>query len=433
MDFLNTSTSQPNSHIESNPFVYSSPNYEAHIDDKSSENNLLYENFRETQRALMEQKKKVEEEKKLRYPVLSFPNFVQDNNNNNNNNNQSLLNPYQPPSENNNLITIETREEKVEHNDSKLIDQKLITFMSLVEKRLDSLERNLQHLMSDFYSANNNQNKFNEEFLKAISSVSNDISAAKSVVNIPSPPSPSLVVSPIMQMQSGLGASLVNPPQPQGFQLPDFNDLNKRAQEDTDSEIAKRLQEEFDKQQQQQQRQAQPPVQSPSFAAVPQNEPKEDCPVCGASFPVKALQIHVESHFQQPSNPNPATSPSSIPSPPLNQSQLPNSPTKQQGFLSKLFGGKKDENPQQGVQPMMQSPPQQQYFQPIPGYYPGNPQVVRPQGVPQPQVYRLPPGQIPPQGSIVYRPPPNVYPQNTQFINPDGTLSYAIPQQQPPK
>jgi len=319
--------------------------------------------------------------------------------------------------------------------------------MNSVEKRLESLERNLQNLMSDFYAANNNQSKFNEEFLKAISSLSNDISSVKSVNISPSSsisPSPSLVVSPVLPLQSGIGASMISSP-PQGFQLPAFSELNKKAQEDTDSEIAKRLQEEFDKQQRQAQPQPQPNLQASLQAPfAPQNlqsEPTEDCPVCGAAFPIKALPIHVETHFQQSSNPS--IPPSVNPSSPPNPSQLPNSPTKQQGgFFSKIFGGKKDENvqpPQIQLSQQQQQVPQQ-YFQPIPGYYPGNPQMVRP-GVPQqPQVYRLPPGQIPPQGSIVYRPPPPgqipqgsmIYPpQNPpQYINPDGTI-YAVPQ--PPK
>jgi len=203
--------------------------------------------------------------------------------------------------------------------------------------------------------------------------------------------------------------------------------LNKKAQEEADSEIAKRLQEEFDKQQRQSQSQPQSqlptnsqlpfsPVSIPvpvlSQTAVPiSQEAKEDCPVCGLSFPVKSLPAHVETHFSANSSATPANNPSS--------------PTNQPGFFAKFFGQKKkDETPQPSApqQIQQQQQPQPQLYQPI----------VSPSGDPyRPAFYpvRLAPGQIPPQGSMVYRvPQPNGYPQ--VMAPPPGSVYVGAPKQQ---
>ena len=420
MDYNNYPPLQPTSINHSyNPFVTSSPpsqnfnnllqpNNNYNIPDfNNNKNNDVHENAldnalenaHKTVQLVMEQKMK-EEERRNERPQI--------------NNNNNMFPPQNK--------AIQDTE------DSNKVNERFINFLSSVENRLNSLENTVQKLRNDYLHTSNNQQNFNEEFLKAISSLSNDIVSSKSVLNVNAPApvakNPNFSLSPLSA----------------------YEGINKISQEESDSEIAKRLQDEFDKQQPQPSPQ---PIQYPNLSqsvnpyaqpvlANPNAPPRDNCPICNASFTVgKELQLHVESHLggDQPANQQ-------------NQSGG--------NFITKLFSSNKSNPPQNDIRPPTYAtpnpgypinaprPPQQQQQPPRP--------VAMPMGMPPGAVYyNYPPnGQIPqgsvvygqppngqiPQGSVVYgRPPPNgQIPQQfapQQFMNPDGTIVYAYPQ--PPK
>ena len=259
--------------------------------------------------------------------------------------------------------------------------------MNTVDTKLQAMENQLRKLTLDFHQACGKQEQNTEALSKRLENLKKQLDDTRSTVS--SAPSPTTAFSsyPKLSGDSSM-SSPFTPPSP-AF---NNNPAPRNTHEDTDAEIAKKLQEEFDKeQQQQQQQQRQPPQnsfnapvyqQAPSYpqpqasAPAPVQSPgtaeKEACPVCGLSFTVgKELMEHANSHFEAVQQQRPTQ-------PQQQQMQTAGKP-EEPGFFAKLFGKPKQEvrppvyyssgQPQQPQQMPPQQMPQQQGARPANQYY----------------------------------------------------------------
>jgi hypothetical protein len=320
--------------------------------------------------------------------------------------------------------------------------------MATVENKLENLDRQIQQLNLDFKLNTSKQEKVSESLSLKLREIEDQLKHVKSVPSnsAPSPiivsePKPAYIPSPVYS----------SPPPPQPSQV------------ENDEELAKRLHEELNR--------PTPPPQVPAAGnyyqsppSVPNysgSQPGSDglnaCPLCDVKLPTKQLQEHVEfQHFRNeqraPGQPIPVNT-SGLMTMSQTLPQGATSPTNNtgEGFLSKLFGKKKEEPKPAAVPANIQGDirvpaypygiqPQQQPQQMKPGA-PGQPMAMVPMGAspnrPPPGYVpyytsvtgqQLPPQQIPgqgPPGQLVYRPmPPGATPV---YFQPDGTPVYAVP------
>ena len=388
--------------------------------------------------------------------LISLPN-VNNNSNQNNNNNKSTVNNSSFQEDNSNFMMSpdyqdmiekqkaykELIEKQKESQQQKQVQQpavdsnlsfKLDNFMKAIERKLESLESSVSTLSQEFQSFSYHQSNYNNEFLRAISHLSNDISSTKNTI---------AQVSTVSTLSKSSSFSI----------SPAFAEqLKGPSQEDIDAEIAKKLQDEFDRMAVSNNRPSPPPTPSNNIfpissssnlypvsaanniygnvsPALPPvnnspsgtspNSPGErgECPFCNINLPLKDLQVHVESHLANNETPPPAS----------------NNPS----LWNKLFGGKSNTQSPSSSQP---KPPVNQPPKPITSSQPVyRPLVYPPQGS---MVYRPMPGQPMPQlmsgqpmpmnGQPMNGQPmpmngqPFPYPQGQQiiYVNPDGSPIY---------
>ena len=270
-------------------------------------------------------------------------------------------------------------------------------FMETVSAKLQTMENQLRKLTLDFHQASNRQEQTTDDLSLRLQALKKQLDETRSTVsgNTPStvPSSTPTVTSSVPSVSNNSFSSYPKLSNSSPFSPPTYSEP-QRSQEDLDAEIAKKLQEEFDKEEQPQQQplQQRPPVnnfqyqpqQSPSYpTAQPTFNPqststgqKEACPVCHLTFNVgKELMEHANSHFNE--SPQPQRPPQV-----QNQQQYQQYQQQQQqqqrnndepGFFSKIFGAKpkQPENrpPTYYAVPPQQQQQQQQQQQPRPVQY----------------------------------------------------------------
>jgi len=291
--------------------------------------------------------------------------------------------------------------------------QKLSHFMRSVEMKLDGLDRQMQQLTLDFKLNNTKQERSCDLLNGRMRELEEQINALK----VSTPPAPTYSPSTVpsfhgeqQQQQQQQQQQSYRPPPPQ-------NSIEK------DEEYAKQLQAELDREAaaaSSAPHSSQPPVSStpyhhsahtssyatpggPSSSSF--STPNTDegsgngvnsCPICGVQLPVKQLHEHIEfQHFQ---NENRSSSSAQGSNPNQDKSQ------QNEGFFSKLFGGKKQDAPPSSEL----RPPSYVYGQ--------KPMPV--QSVP-PQAGSVPPGAVVPYGYPAYNP-------QTMYRNPPppGNVPY---------
>merc|ERR1712233_241684 len=191
------------------------------------------------------------------------------------------------------------------------------------------MENQLRKLTLDFHQASSKQEQNTDVLSRRLETLKSQLEETRSSVKsaLPSgssPAYPSLPTTSVPQERNPFTpptAQYNSNSNPSG-QPP----RTSKVQEDTDAQIARQLQEEFDReqeeerkrqqqqQQQQQMRQQQqqqayappsnnysmppPAAAAPSPAPSGQQRQQEECPMCGLSFPVgKELLEHANSHF----------------------------------------------------------------------------------------------------------------------------------------